>query len=394
MKSNTLKAIKIMGLSMMIGMSLCGCGNKEEDLESQQAIPLIVEAQVLNADGTEVLPEPEFSVLEFDGTRSYLTGLPLAENLVNQRPVACMYENTKGCLPHHNLDKAAIVYECPVEGSITRYMAIFDDWQNVYPIGNIRSCRTYYAHYAVEYDAIYFHWGEAVFAKPFLTSGQVDDIDALSYTWDGKKNNHSGKPFFRIGGEGEHTGFSSGEKMMEGIQSLGYSLEHKDSWQPHWKFASDATPQELEGGEDVQVIKPYYPYNYPGFIYNPEDQLYYRYEFRSPEVDGESGNQYAVTNVVMEYDESSYYKESNGANSKYLQFELVGEGVGKYFTHGKMIDVTWKKDSLSDITHFYTLDGEELVMNQGKTWYMLIESQYADKNKFYATEEEYNATKE
>lgn len=372
-----------------MGLSLVACGKKEETVTSSEPIvdttPVVVDVQI--EDNTPAGPVQ----LEFDGTRSYLTGLPLDPTLVGQRPVFCMYENTLACLPHHNLDKAAIVYECPVEGSITRYMAAFDDWQNVNPIGNIRSCRTYYAHYAAEYDGIYFHWGESVFAKPFLMSGDIDDVDALSYEWAGFKNHAASNAFFRIGGEGEHTGFSSGEAMMKGINSLGYSLNWTNGPVKHWNFAADGSSQDLEDGTDVAVIKPYYTYNYPGFVYNAEDQLYYRYEFRQAEVDGESGNQYAVTNVVMQMVPSSYYKEENGANSKYLEFDLVGSGEGKYFTHGKMIDVTWTKADLKDYTHFYTMDGEELIMNQGKTWYMLIEDQYKENNKFYTTEEEYYA---
>ena len=48
--------------------------------------------------------------------------------------------------------------------------------------------------------------------------------------------------------------------------------------------------------------------------------------------------------------------------------ELVGQGQGYYFTRGKMIPITWKKDSHFKTTHYYDDKGNELLLNPGKTW--------------------------
>ena len=62
-----------------------------------------------------------------------------------------MIENTREAWPHYGIENADIVYECPVEGSITRYMALFQDYSGMDRIGNVRSCRPYYVDFASEY---------------------------------------------------------------------------------------------------------------------------------------------------------------------------------------------------------------------------------------------------
>ena len=40
-------------------------------------------------------------------------------------------------------------------------------------------------------------------------------------------------------------------------------------------------------------------------------------------------------------------------------------------------------------TRYFDADGNEITLNQGKTWVCVTEDTYADKIAFYASEEEY-----
>ncbi len=73
-----------------------------------------------------------------------------------------MTENTKAALPQYGINSAGVLYEAPVEGSITRMMAIYEDYADLTQMGNVRSCRPYYAQFAAEFDAIYVHFGQSV----------------------------------------------------------------------------------------------------------------------------------------------------------------------------------------------------------------------------------------
>lgn len=47
------------------------------------------------------------------------------------RPVAVMTENTHVTLPQYGIGNADIIYECPVEGGITRLMTIYQDYASL-----------------------------------------------------------------------------------------------------------------------------------------------------------------------------------------------------------------------------------------------------------------------
>ena len=85
--------------------------------------------------------------------RSYLTGEWIDETIANQRPLALMLGNTKIATPQYGITDADVIYEAAVEGQETRLMAIFQDYANLEKVMSIRSCRHYYVHWALEFDA-------------------------------------------------------------------------------------------------------------------------------------------------------------------------------------------------------------------------------------------------
>ena len=90
----------------------------------------------------------EETVEEEVTTVSTLTGLPTTETIRNQRPLAVMLNNIKEGCPQSGTEDAAIIYEVPVEGRITRLMGIFEDYNSVEKIGSIRSSRDYFVYFA------------------------------------------------------------------------------------------------------------------------------------------------------------------------------------------------------------------------------------------------------
>ena len=85
--------------------------------------------------------------------QSYLTGKQVPASYGRKRPLAIMLENTPDALPQFGIENADVVYEAMVEGSITRLMGIFENYQDVDRIGTVRSCRPYYVYFAREFNA-------------------------------------------------------------------------------------------------------------------------------------------------------------------------------------------------------------------------------------------------
>ena len=170
---------------------LSGCGNKykevavtsaavetEAETEAVEETRSIVLATEPVEETTEIW-EPEERV-EVDGKiRSYLTGEMVDVEKADRRPLAIMMSNDKEALPQYGINRAGVVYEAPVEGTMNRYMAIIEDYDDLDRIGSVRSCRTYYTYFAREFDAIYAHFGQSTFAEPYLKN--VDNINGTDH---------------------------------------------------------------------------------------------------------------------------------------------------------------------------------------------------------------------
>ena len=88
-----------------------------------------------------------------------IDGVLIDESEEDAYPMAVTIENNEKARPQSGLDQANLVIEAPVEGGITRFLAIFADNQEVKSIGPIRSARSYFLDWAQEFDALYSHVG-------------------------------------------------------------------------------------------------------------------------------------------------------------------------------------------------------------------------------------------
>ena len=368
---------------LLAGGLLAGCGgNKQEELTDSQTVA---------ESGSEISTEEISAGENADAdagqaeskegmARSIFTGQWVDETIATKRPIAVMIENTKAALPQYGITKADIYYECPVEGGITRMMAIFQDYSGIEQIGNVRSCRPYYAYYAAEYNAIYFHAGGSVEGKEALKSGVVDEVDGISDT-----------AFFRDDSKkAPHNLYISSDAIDETIAKKSFAATIDLTTMPeHYHFASDDAQVTLDNGVAATIASVYYPNNKPWFEYNPQDGLYYRYEFKNPQVDAINNQQLSVKNILVQYVKSSYYDKEKGT----LNLEWSGSGEGYYITNGKAIDITWTRNGQDDVTRYYDMDGNEIVLNQGKTWISVVQSSQKDKTKFHNTKEEFENDK-
>ena len=368
-------------LVLTMATSLIACGKKDEAEDSSDSTQAVEEEVVEAVDDSVAFWE---QTSEDGKVRSYLTGDWVDAEYGRQRPVAVMIENTKACLPQYGIGNAGIIYECVVEGGITRMMAIFDDYTGLEQIGNIRSSRPYYVYFASEYDAIYMHAGGNPAAFELIDDKDlVDNLNAL--TLEGSK----GKSAAYRTGTSEHTLYTNSDGISIGIDKLGYDMSLPDDYEPHFQFAENGN--DLADGEDCQALQLYYYTNKPYWIYNEDDGLYYRYEFNQKQIDAITGDQLTAKNIILENVQWFTYQ-----GSQYLGYMLTNNtGTGKYITNGKMVDIVWAKDGDTDITHYYYAStGEEIQLNVGTTWIQAcqggFEGDYTGDNEFYANKSDFS----
>lgn len=363
-------------VTMLIAALSCGVLSGCKKTEEEPA-PEVTESPVIS-DEEEPVVEGKIE----DGTRSYLTGEKIDAEIAKKRPVAIMMGNTNenGVLPQHGISFADVIYEVPVEGEATRLMPIFQDYAKVEKVEPIRSCRLYFLEFASEFDAIYSHWGEVVYAEDMLST--YDHLD-------GKSSALSEVTFFRDDSKAApHNGYTTGEALIKGIEQCQYTVEHADGYEGHYKFAEDNAEVTLDDGNDAVVVETGYNLNKPWFVYHEDDGLYYRYQYKQAHTDAINGEQVAVKNIIIQNTEC-HNADENG----YLAFTTASNGTGWYVTNGKSIPVTWEKDSVSSVTHYYNEAGEEITLNQGKTWVCVVKQNYSEKVTCYASEADFEAAK-
>ncbi|MGN0170322.1 MAG: DUF3048 domain-containing protein [Lachnospiraceae bacterium] len=347
-----MKANRIYTLVTLIIMAifLASCGKKQDEDTNIS----VVEEQ----EPTEMVDSHEGQV------PSKLTGLYMDEELAENRPLAIMMGNTSEASPQSGIGSAGVIYEIPVEGGITRLMSIIEDYQSLQRIGSVRSCRYYFVHYAMEYDALYAHFGQSKYALPVLGDSRVDNINGL----EGETNS----VFYRTSDrKAPHNAFADGQKLYEYVENKGYSVSYHDDYQGHFQFAQEEEPNMLIDGEDAGYVRPGYSIDNPWFVYQEEDGLYYRYQYNKEHRDNETGKQLSCKNIIIQYVPISLLDDG-----KSLNVNTTAGGNGVFITNGKAVNITWKKSSEFDITHYYDTTGEEISLNPGVTWVLLV-----DRNK-------------
>ena len=114
----------------------------------------------------------------------------------------------------------------------------------------------------------------------------------------------------------------------------------------------------------------------PHFEYDSEKHLYYRYQYGEVLRDGMNNRKIGVTNVVLKI---CHGEERTPNEEKYdfLAFGVHGTGDAYVFTNGKVIKGTWVKSSDPSADYLYDTDGNEIVLNQGKTWVCCVWKEYS-----------------
>ena len=349
-----------------MAVALAGCGKREE-----------LPQQIQQPDST-IIDEEEIT----GGAVSYLTGLPVSEEVKNSRPLAVMLNNIKAGCPQSGIADAAIVYEAPVEGRITRLMALYDDYRNLEKVGSIRSCRDYFVYLAMEYDAIYTHFGQATpYVGDLLNSDKVDNISGAVA---GIKHPATNTFYDERSRKAPHHKYLNSERLWKDIEKFGYRTELNDDYVAKFQFGEGPTEDNLTYAEDATMLYPGgktsdrpngFSYVEARFEYNEKDGLYYRYPYGDKHIDELTGEQLAYENVIFQYCHGEVRDKED-----YLAFGCHGDQdrMVRVFTQGKMIPGTWSRmddNSPAIYTDYY---GKPIVLSPGKTWICIIWDEFRD----------------
>lgn len=376
-----------LALSVFVLTGCSGNDKKETEAPTQKqeestAAPTEQETEPTTEAETEPTDEKPGYV------RSHLTGEWIEEEIGAKRPIAVMINNIQAALPQSGISHADVIYECMVEGALTRLMAIFQSVDGLDKIGPVRSARTYYVYLAGEWNAFYFHFGQCEYAKPYLSAYITQNVNGVL--------GGDGNAYYRTTDrQAPHNAYTSGEKIESILEQKAedgyirnldefyetlkdtYTTEIEPEYKEHFQFAKDEEEVTLDGGVSAQNITVGFTSNNSNFVYDSASKQYLHNQYGGAHIDQENGQQLAFDNVLILYSERSDYY-----GTQYLQFDLWSDGDGYYFTRGKAIPIRWIKNTEWGPMEFVDESGNEITLNQGKTWISIVPTQDQENTKF------------
>lgn len=346
-------------LLLVLCLMLCACGKQDPQPTTEPT------TAPTTAPTTEPTTEPTTAPTEPPVLyRHPLTGAPLDEPWSGQA-VAVVINNLKKAMPQKGISQADIFYEIEVEGDITRCLAVFTDLSKVSDIGPVRSARTYFNSVAVSYGAPLVHCGGS---EGLALSGRYSDSYDKIDNWEHIDQAYNGSYFYRdsdrlnSGYAYEHTLFTTGEKLQQVIDAKGYNTPDVDN------FGLQFTPDVALKGENANEITIKFKSGKKTILTYDTAAGVYNVNMHGGEyIDGNTNQPVTFKNALVLYTKQWYY--SDGMHKFY---DTIGSGEGYAAINGKIVPITWSRESLRT-NYTYTLaDGTPLELDVGTTYIAVV----------------------
>lgn len=342
---------------------LCACAKPAPEAPIELTPPPATPEPTLEPTPT---PTPEPTPTPYNGPVNAYTGEPVTAEIAAARPYMFMINDRKEAQPQCGVGSADIIYELLVESGVPRMMVLFKDITGVGPIGTIRSARPYYLDLLRGHDAILVHCGASDEGKAYIREERITCIDGIKGHWaeyfyrDAERRASAGT---------EHSLFTTSDLIQQLLpEETDFRTTYDGFKEPVYAFAPDAVPQNGQPASRISVkLSAYKPNGV--FTYDEATGKYLVEQFDAPYVDGNTGEQVAVSNVIVLY--TRVYKPSN-STSGHIMVETVGEGGGLLACGGSYIEINWSRAD-EDLPFTYTTkDGQPVVLRTGSSYVSIV----------------------
>lgn len=286
---------------------------------------------------------------------SPLTGVQVAPEQAEQPVVASIIENHPDARPQSGLGAAGVVYEALAEGGITRFLALYLE-SRPKEIGPVRSIRTYFVSWTLEYNATLAHVGGNIDALDMIGPNNVKDMNQF----------YNANYFYRSSDRyAPHNAYTTGDKLKAFMDAKKYNKPASFTPNARQKDTPAATPTHPAITINYSSASYQVKYTYVAATNN-----YARVLAGRPHIDRNNNQQVMVKNVVVQYMPTTYGKTRIGELA--TRMATPGSGKAVVFRDGVAIEGTWGKASHTSRTKFLDAAGKEIPLNAGNTWYSIV----------------------
>lgn len=359
------KSMKMAGMLLLVCLVIVGISGckKGEEKESEKKPEKKVEQESVKKE-------------EIPPNQNLLTGVAdLTDAAIGKRPVAVMVNNVPDAMPQYGIAKADVIFEIPVEGDVTRFMALYADYTQVPKVCAVRSCRNYFPAFSQGFDAFYVNWGIDDSIADYLELLQLDQFDGMY-----DSNGLFARDQSRIdaGYALEHTAYFDGTAFAGVVDSQGYRTDLEEGLNDTAFVFNGLEEQVKPAGSDCTNVDINFGAQTATLTYDAERKVYLKCLNGTPQIDGNTQEQLAFTNVfVLETDIS--VRDELG--HKDIDWDGSLDSVGYYLSNGGVQKIHWSKEEKNESSRlrFFDESGEELKINRGKSY---IAVNYHDQTTF------------
>ncbi len=291
-------------------------------------------------------------VVQHDPPACPLTGQPAPGGTVPARPaLAIKVENLPAARPQAGLKQADIIYEEPVEAGITRFIAVFQCHESD-RVGPVRSGR-------ITDIGVLSQFGKPVFGFAGGANVVLKAIDASPIV--DENVTVAPKAYMRDPSRlAPHNLYTSTGALRTAAKSK------EGAPQPVFTY-DRAVPGGARRTKTVHI-----PFSgYSDVYWHWQGGRWLRSHGTVPHT-LENGDQVSAKNVVIQVVKTKQGQVSdvNGVVSP----EVIPTGRGKAYVcrNGRVVQGTWSRPKVSDVTRFETRGGDQIPLSPGNTWVELV----------------------
>jgi hypothetical protein len=289
-----------------------------------------------------------------------LTGVAPHHPVPDRPALAIKVENLPEARPQAGLERADIVYEEPVEGGITRFIAVYQ-CQDSKRIGPVRSARLTDPDILIQFgtSTLFGYAGGVPRVEKAVADMGLHDVNydvpaaiaAKAYERDPDRS------------EPHNLYTSTGALYGAGDETDG---------KPAPVFTYRKKPPAGAGSKLAHTVHLDWSATANVFwTWNPQRGVWLRsYDTGPATLEGD--RQISATNVVVQVVRIKDTGIVDVAGNPSPEVESIGSGTAYVFRGGRVVEGTWKRRSVHALTKFFDASGKRIPLAPGTTWVELL----------------------
>ncbi|MEN9710787.1 MAG: putative lipoprotein YerB precursor [Actinomycetota bacterium] len=267
-------------------------------------------------------------------------------------------DDVSGARPQRGLNSADVILVEPVEGGLTRLMAVFQSEDPV-EVGPVRSARITDLDLAPAFGKPGFAYsGSTTKLRSYLEAANIQKVGAPQ----------GGTGYFRVDThDAPHNLMARTADLRARIDDVvAAQLNPNSSW---------AISEEPAGGLPTHQLIMRWPASEKTFTWDPALAQWLIRVYDTPLESQRYGSaqlERATTTTVFLMEthlQDNPIKFKRGAITPYP--ETIGEGHGWVLTNGHRVEATWKRPTEKGLPRWYQLNGKEISVKPGRVWWLI-----------------------